>query len=192
MVFFNEFGVEIIPESSDFDKFTRNGSKYIGLDNGTDYKIKLINNRAVPADAKVEVDGKEVGSWRIHQNSSIVVERPANLHKKFTFFSKFSMEAIDAGAITEESTDGLIKVTFYPKRQVKYETLPVRSMMAPYAALAKTATRYSPGITLYGKESQQRFSRTEPITDVDTRNITTIYLRLVVRETKSNKYPKPL
>jgi len=123
MVYFNDFSLEIISSDGNLDKFTREGAKYVGIINGSEYKLKLGNHRNTICDVKVELEGKVVGKWRIPANDSIVIERPADKAKKFTFVSEMSMEAIDAGVIAKESTNGLIKVTFYPKKKVKYEKI---------------------------------------------------------------------
>lgn len=90
-------------------------SGYVELRHGTKYALKLRNERSVPCDAMVEIDGKEVGAYRIEPHTTIRVERPANEAKRFTFYradTEESEKSGQSGVMFEER--GLIKVTFNP------------------------------------------------------------------------------
>jgi hypothetical protein len=203
MVYLNGFAVTILPARDYEREFTRDGAWYLALNNGEEFSLELTNNRDVPVDVDVEIDGTDVGSWRIDPYSTITLERPADTARKFTFLSELSSEALDAGAIPGNINNGLVRVTFKPKKRVVYQRLQsprrlvgrstssVRSQMAsidsivPSSSLVQSISgpRYESGVTLLGDESYQRFSEVRPLRpdEIDYSNITTIEIRLVVK-----------
>lgn len=101
----------LIPEGRE------HGSGHVALPHNTQYVIRLGNHSSPRCDATVEVDGKEVGSFRINGYGNLVLERSVNDTGRFTFFRADSTEGASAGAgeITADLR-GLIKVTFRPER----------------------------------------------------------------------------
>jgi hypothetical protein len=90
-------------------------SGYVEMRHGSTYKLRLRNDRSVPCDATLEIDGKDMGSFRIGPHGKILIERPANESKKFTFFKSDTREARQSGqAGVAFDAKGLIKVTFRP------------------------------------------------------------------------------
>jgi len=86
---------------------------YVRMRHAQTYSIRLRNDQSVCCDARVEVDGTHVGTWRVEPHSSIEVERPANDDGHFTFYKLGSAEASKAGG-SKGSQSGLIAVTFKP------------------------------------------------------------------------------
>lgn len=108
MVKLNNFGVDI-PQGHELD------SGYVLMKHNTVYTIVLRNYNSFRCDAAVEVDGKNVGVWRIPQDSCIVLERPIHDEGKFTFYRIDSSEAI-LSEITKKEHTGLITVLFKPEK----------------------------------------------------------------------------
>jgi hypothetical protein len=90
---------------------------YIEIEHGKQYKIILRNNRYTPCDARVEVDGQHVGTFRIRDRKSITLERPIHDTGKFTFYKVGTQEAQQAQLQEGDPNLGLIKVTFTPGRE---------------------------------------------------------------------------
>lgn len=208
MVQNNGFSVEIIPVDGQVSDFDRGGAEYVGLNNNTEYKIKLSNQRDTICDVDLDLEGKHIGKWRINAHDSIVIERPANISQKFTFFSETSMRADEAGVNVGGRNNGLLKATFYPKKTYREEPVLVQESISYRSSMASSATqsmrRSSPrgfksGVTLLGDYSDQEFGTTRPLRDneIDWSDKTTIYLRLVVRKSQpihyrqiENAYPR--
>ena len=106
----NEFSVRVIG-GKEVD------SGYVQMGQGQQYSLRLSNHRSVACDAKVEIDGKEVGTFRLHANDSMMLERSPNDHGKFTFYRAGSEEADKVGiADLPDDVRGLVKITFTPER----------------------------------------------------------------------------
>jgi hypothetical protein len=86
------------------------------ISHATPYTIVLANqNRELRCDAKVWIDGMQVGTWRIDRASSIRVERPVNDTGRFTFYQLGTPEANRAGIDSNNPAIGLIRVKFMPE-----------------------------------------------------------------------------
>lgn len=157
---------------------------YRSLLNGQEYSITCVNTYAPRCDVVIKVDGIEVGRWRIAANSSITIERPAGVGKKFTFVKEGSLLASQSGLVSHQD-NGLITATFYPeKAQVVPKNAVTASRLIPQGMIAEGPSRgaYSNGGTTLGAESTQKFGTTNQLTEIDESRITTLNLRLVVRE----------
>lgn len=188
---------------------------YVALDNNTEYKLKLSNYKNMDAMADVYIEGDKIGTWFIPATDSIVIERPADTNRKFTFMQETDYRASNAGVIAGASTNGLIKVVFFPKKQMpivmtsRYEsvarpTSPSRRSLAHYqsstsspprASMASLAfrpssPRYESGATILGDVSHQQFGTRMRFRDdeIDWSNKTTITIRLVARSYNYQPY----
>ena len=88
------------------------------LSHGTEYKVMLTNSHSsCQANAKVYIDGKRMGHFRLKTNSNIIIERPDDDQKarKLTFFSINSEEG-RAGGLVRSSELGKIKVEIQKER----------------------------------------------------------------------------
>lgn len=103
----NQFSVRI-PEGHE------DSGGYVELPHNTPYTLVLRNNRNVRCDARVEVDGKHVGTWRIPSLSNISLERPVHDTGRFTFYKLDTPEAQQAQLNGGDPNLGLVKVTFTP------------------------------------------------------------------------------
>ena len=109
-MYLNDFSL-VIPQGRE-----RPGG-YVEIEHGTQYTLRLRNNHGVNCDARVEVDGKEVGVFRIGAHDSIVLERPSHDTGKFTFYKVNSREGKSIGLRKGDSNLGLISVTFTPEKE---------------------------------------------------------------------------
>lgn len=188
MVRVNNFEVQIT-SNNPVKEFQRNAGYYVALKSGSEYQLILTNNRPTICDVDLFIDGKEVGTWRINEYSSIILERPLAAQRKFTFFAENSREARDAGII-KNINSGLITAIFKPK---KTYTIPKPEVINDISAssvlpnetpqrLSTTSRSLKSGVTLLGDDSNQKFVPVTPIDpkDIDYNNITTIMIRMVV------------
>lgn len=109
-MFLNEFSVRI-PDGHE----TSGG--YVELRHGQTYRLRLRNSRGVRCDARVEIDGKHIGTWRIPAHESIVLERPEHDDGRFTFYKLGTADAEAAQLDRNDPNLGLVKVTFMPERE---------------------------------------------------------------------------
>lgn len=66
------------------------------IPHNTEYKIILHNSNSTKANAKIFIDGKEIGFFRINENETLILERPLHISRKFTFYDLDSEEAKDS------------------------------------------------------------------------------------------------
>jgi hypothetical protein len=95
---------------------------YVEMTHGKTYKLYLRNNlNNLRCDARVEIDGKHVGTFRIPAGGQIKLERPVHDEGLFTFYKLGSAEARQSQLDSGSPDIGLIKVTFIPEvPQVTY------------------------------------------------------------------------
>lgn len=200
-MYLNDFSVRV-PEGDE----TPGG--YVELPHNTNYTLSLRNNRSVRCDARVDIDGKHVGTWRIEAHSNILLERPAHDTGKFTFYKLGTSEARSIGLNGTDPNLGLVKITFMPAK--KPRPMPVyRSAVLPQATFtggipgassgrieeltcsvsAKGLTSHSAGGTGLSGESRQRFYTVATL-DYDFSQQTVIHLRLVCKA--DTDAPRPL
>ena len=76
------------------------------LENGTHYKIKIKNNGPVNVRGSLSIDGKDVGRWQYEPRANYEpIERPANVAKKFTFYTIRAVRAAESAvAASAEKT----------------------------------------------------------------------------------------
>ncbi len=156
-----EFEV-VIPEGTELE------DGYVQMRHNAKYSLNLKNHRWGPCDAEVTIDGIHVGTWRIESRNEIRIERPVHDTGHFTFFEVATKEAELAG-IVKNSDNGLISVTFKPKKEMEG----LRASELP--------PRFGAGATGLTGESQQRF-RDAPEIEHDMARAFTIHLRLVSRK----------
>lgn len=188
-MYLNQFSVRVVGGSEV-------SSGYVEIDHGKQFSISLRNDRSVRCDARVEVDGKDVGTFRLSSHSSILLERPVNDESRFTAYRPNTSEGNAAGVDPSNPDLGLIRVTFTPERYVEvvyrgavipedpwvrrsYTNKSVSNTCGLSAACA--ATPYSGmGVGLSG-HSDQSFHTVAQL-DYDFSGQTVIHLRLVFKE----------
>ena len=153
---------------------------YVEMAHNTKYMITLSNDGKLDCDASVEIDGKEVGTWRVYAGKNIRIERPAHDTGQFTFYKLGSSEAGKIGLARNDKL-GLISVLFKPEKHYEY-CIGTRGFEdfdddIPYSA---------GGTGLSGK-SEQKFINVQPL-DYDEAAFVHIHLRLVCHDDE----PRPL
>jgi hypothetical protein len=143
------FDVEIIAPGA--NTFYKNDYRYVSLAPHTEYKLKLINKHNTRCDAKVYIDNTLVGSWRIDSYSSIIIERPENTQRRFTFVGENSRTAKQTGAIAGSEDNGLVRVIFRPAKSGKYYDVP----LSVTERLPRTAERNSYRSTMSRNEMNE-------------------------------------
>lgn len=176
---------------------------YVYLQHGDVYRICFRNHSDENNDVIVEVDGKEIGCWRLRPYQTATVERPANDSGKLTFYELGSSEAQKIGLSLISRADlGLVKVTFIPEKLKHHGILRIKTFYS--GAKGGTSENFSSGSVGSGQsinlntrsaggtglsgKSEQRFGTAGAI-DRDYDRQTVINLRLVAKP--SNK-PRPL
>lgn len=195
MVTVNGFSVEVVSTGGPFNS---PNSNYIVLPNKTEYSLRLCNHHNTNCDVYVKIDGQKIGGWKIQANSCITIERPGDDAHRFTFFSETSPEAIGANINVGGPNNGLVEVTFYPRRPYYRYNEPSPRLLQS-APPMRASSSYESGVTLMGRESYQQFGQTKSLDpdEIDWANVTTIYLRLVAQsqptyyryQPRSNRFP---
>ncbi len=104
-------------------------NQYVEVQHGAAYTISLGSSSHLRTDAKVTVDGQEVGVFRLEANGRLTVEGPpADAGKgKFTFYETGTEEAHHAGeAAVARGDKGLVVVEFLPEKSRPVVYRPVR------------------------------------------------------------------
>lgn len=183
---------------------------YVEMAHEQTYELSLRNSRNTRCDARVEIDGKHVGTWRVPAHQSITLERPAHDQGQFTFYKLGSYEGQQAGLDEGNPNLGLVKVTFTPEKAVTSFSVtytPEEPYPLPepkwrgetnvtytdtntgsisYAAAPQAKGLSSGGTGLSG-HSHQQFGQAAWM-NLDYSQSTTIHLRLVCKENG----PRPL
>lgn len=187
-MFKNGFNVRVVKGVEDSDG-------YVKMSHGQVYKLTLHNRNDTRCDARVEIDGKEVGTWRLNAYTPITLERPADDTGQFTFYKLGTAEGQQVG-LTDDQMLGLIKVTFMPERKrepvcdlvgaVRGGRSDIMFGGAESLTMGGGATRSAGGTGLSGRSSQQ--FHTVANLDYDPLRQVVINLRLVCRDSG----PRPL
>ncbi len=182
------YELRIIGEDSEAITETKEG--YAPLMHGEHYKIR-INNLSSYEDARAEVriDGVSVGYFAIDKNKAIVLERPSDTAKSFTFFKLESKEAKASllDKVSEENL-GLIEIKLVPGQIIRpmtyyassaFDDVPMRggSMKRDSFSFGQASRGLSAGGTGLSGQSSQQFTQVQFYGD-EARAVT-LRLRLV-------------
>lgn len=198
-MYLNQFSVRI-PEGQEIS------DAYVKMQHGTQYSIVLRNDRAVRCDAKVQIDGRDMGTYRINAKDSIRLERASHDNGRFTFYKVGSQEGYSIGLNAEDPNLGLVKVTFTPEirpyqfsdGEIYYRGLEKGiSLNCQTFGTSRGMTAGGTGLSGYSDQSFTNASRIE----YDYSQKTVIHLRLGAEQevnkprplcSKSNPVPPPL
>jgi hypothetical protein len=139
------------------------------------YAIKLASWSG-RANATIVIDGKEVGTFRLLSRNPIIIERPVNIDKKFTFYELGTHEAENAGLHSNNEFLGIVQVIFIPGKP--REVYQPRSFEKGLTFGGGEATRGGTGLS--GK-SNQVFGQANEI-ELDYSKETTITFKLKPKE----------
>jgi hypothetical protein len=141
------YTLSILNSKNEYVQFSDGSFK---LTHGTEYKVMLTNNHpSCRANAKVYIDGKQVGHFRVETNSNIIIERPDDDKKarKLTFFDINSEEG-RAGGLTRSSELGNIRIEIQKETEAFFKGCCVTDGI---------------GGTALGKKSMQKFYKASHI-----------------------------
>ena len=194
-MYLNNFSVRI-PEGQEL------AGGYVEMEHGQQYRLVVRNSQSDRCDARIEVDGKHVGTWRIERHRSITLERPAHDAGRFTFYRVGTVEARQAGLAEGDPNLGLVRVVFTPERRREPAVVPdylvdpfvtsslrprrydrfhgVRELTESAGEGVASASGYSAGGTGLSGHSQQWFGQADEI-EYDYSRQTVVHLRLVAR-----------
>jgi hypothetical protein len=142
---------------------------YFPMHDNETYSIHLTN-----------VDGKDIGFFRIEAKDSITIERPAGQQRKLVFVAEESCTARRAGVRTGRQANGLIEVTFVPEHY-HHPVMAMSSVNAGSRAsgMAMATPMARSGATILGQKSNQRFFNVSSIEDIDHENKRTLRARMI-------------
>lgn len=178
----NGFTVDIIADR--VRPIFKNKMKFYAIPHWTNYKLVIGNQNNMACDVKIFIDGERVGAWRnIKPNSTLTVERPVNVNRKFTFVKELSSPLFHNNKYPDSAKErGLIKVVFYPERYTvtnwqspkKCTSYQQSSDFNSYPHNFRCSNKITPNAP-----SQQGYDRVFADPDLSLENITTITLKLV-------------
>jgi len=158
---------------------------YRCLSDGVAYKIRLINSNFADCDVDIYVNGKFQGTFRIHHNDSLDVERPWNVPRKFTLISETGQDAVNAGVEVNDD-NGLVKVVFKIGPTIGVVYLGANDN-------SQEPSDYLPnlgdGVTVLGEHSNQEFRFLKP---VHVHRTVTMSMRLVADRGRMIYHPDPV
>lgn len=148
---------------------------YVRIPHDTQYMIEMRSHTSVRSEAKLEVDGKLIGTWRLDAFERLRLERPANSNQCFTFYSVGTMEASQSGLVNDDKL-GLVQVTFVPEK-VKYQPQYMSKSVGSLGGATSKGSRSAGGTGLSGHSNQQFV--TVANLELDTSKGVKINLRLI-------------
>lgn len=187
-MYLNQFSVRI-PEGNE-------KSGYVELNHNQRYTLVLRNSRNVRCDAKVEVDGNEIGVFRIAAHDNVALERSPINDGYFTFVDVHSVEAQQGGLNNCNPNLGLVKVTFTPEVEWKPtgqikglgDWREIQNLSCSAEPQSKSYRGSRSGGTVASGHSNQQFRNVGSLV-LDSTQRTTINLRLVLRDNSPTVRP---
>ena len=89
---------------------------YFLLDHNQHYSVDLRNYSRLRCDADIEIDGKDMGTFRVKGGHNFTIDRPTHDDGRFTFYELMSKEGNAVGLKANQNL-GLVKVTFRPEKE---------------------------------------------------------------------------
>ncbi len=145
---------------------------YVGLVHGQQYKIRIANNDSRRCDAKIIVDGTEVGVFSVSAYSYCEIEHPVHSQGMFTFYELVTEEAKTA-ELRSSSEIGFVQATFMPEKTNEND----------HTCLFSSPSRdrdeeYRAGGTGLSGHSEQQYTTASAIEYTSSDEFVTISLRL--------------
>jgi hypothetical protein len=116
------------------------------LAHATLYKIRMINHHPrLRCDATVQVDGKEIGTYRINPQDMFTLERTSEVKKRLTFYKIDSYQGREAALDKDNPDLGKIKIIFSQEENLTARKLAFDEVDGSIAlggtGLSKTSTQ---------------------------------------------------
>lgn len=140
---------------------TERETGHVALEHGRQYTVRLMSHDNRQCDAEVTIDGKDIGTFRLHGYGSMTLERMPSDNGRFTFYTSGTSDASAAGDANIGTQDkGLVQVKFIPEKAKEWvwrkggpggRSVRPMGMAEPYKetwnAGGSVGTSYSTGIT---------------------------------------------
>jgi len=92
------------------------------LAHATLYKIRMVNHHPrLRCDATVQIDGREIGTYRINPSSMFTLERTSEVKKRLTFYKVDSQQGKEAALDKDNPALGKVKIIFAQERKLVIE-----------------------------------------------------------------------
>lgn len=187
----NEYNIQIETQSGVVSFRTENGHRYVPLKHSTEYKVRLANPTSTRCNVVLFIDEKRMGKWRIDMYSSILLERPSDSSRKFTFVKEDGLEAGMGGVQEGSFSNGLIEAKFIPEYSSPIVTLGMSSCFSNQSFgknCSSDENSFSAGATVLGDTSRQAFGTATDMTEDESRSVTK-KIRLVVENARPQYVP---
>lgn len=153
----------------------------VTLPHGTRYAICLGNYALQPCTARIFIDGREVGYFRVGAHDEINIKRPVGKDREFTFFSSDTKQGEMAGLDAGNPELGSVRAVFTSAQA------PPQAVCRGFGGQsAQGLTRGIGGVTRgvggtgLGAQTNQRFVSCSELMDLDETTRTEIRLRIVL------------
>lgn len=184
------FSFEILYKGYPLEKTIYRNYNYYGIKEGSSFALRLGNSHPVRVDVDVLIDGKKVGTWRIHPKSRIEASHP----RFYTYRNNVLIKVIfKPETQTYYKTGSLGSKGYHDSWDptvVKYECQNFSDTVSPenmHRHCAHKAHKYEEKIFaeyLNQKKvhgiTDQRFQKTLPLINLDPRNFVVVATRVVV------------
>lgn len=178
----NDFKVQIIVESQEQPSFIKDDIMFVPLSNNVKYGFRLTNNFNGNVDVEINIDGKNIGKFRIYANHISDINGSAD----YEFMFVHNQTIINTNNL-EQNEKGIIKVTFYPEytyRSPKIVDVDENNEPIIYRSLELPSTNpnaYHPGETIF-LEHHTDFTTVQSIECIDESRITTFNIKLLGKD----------
>ncbi len=131
------------------------------LPHGTEYAVVLSSREE--GDATVRIDGAVVGTFRVPRDREVVLDRPADVARRLTFYLAGTPEARAAALDEDDAQLGLVAVDFAPALPVASYSPDSMYLNSTFGPASDDVGYFSAGGTGLGRPSDQRFGDARPI-----------------------------
>jgi len=168
-------------------QFIDQATSSVYLFENSSYKIALFNHdRKLRVDARISIDSKTIGTFRIPANGKIVIERPTNEARKFTATRFLPFDLNTGERIANPENYGLIEIEAIresPRREIVYGVVEcdgIRDSICPVRSEGGTEGGTA-ARTMLGEKSKQVYVPAEDI-EADPESRVTLRIYVKIRE----------
>jgi hypothetical protein len=184
-----DFSVQIYTNRGYANLIPNSYAHFFQLADNTEYSVVVKNNGQTKCDASIDIDGENIGRWRIEAGASGNIVHPMTSKRKFVFknASKFSYADGPNGSYPQ---NGKVSVTFYPEMKSESRpTVKVQSYIQQNDNMLKgkngmsldLSTNHQSGSTVLGDMSTVVDpDPVQQITSIDNARVTTVETCLVI------------
>lgn len=115
-----DFELRLLDSHGDYFVEEENG--HVVMQHGKTYRVLLHNHSHRACDVRLELDGENVGEFRVNARAAVCLERGSEDDGYFTFYLAGTEEANRVGLGRASRNDlGLVRATFMPEKLVERE-----------------------------------------------------------------------